>query len=167
MTHQPYIDYFENLNAKSVYFAENSFFRMDLSEITGAFRKGITFPAMSVESPEGDAEGSTKNNSVLNRTGAFTIWEKPRTGNFQEQTEKIDDCEKIGLKIIARMRLDNANPASSLYGKFDAASVRWIKVGPIFNEGLYGYRFTFTIAGSESLKVDPNDWEDIESVCGD
>lgn len=165
MTHEPHIAYFENLNAKLVDFAEKSFFRMDLSEITGAFRKGITFPAMTVESPEGDAEGSSKNNSVINRTGAFTVWEKPQTGNFADQTEKIDDCEKIGLKIIARMRLDSANHASPLYNKFEASSVRWIKVGPIFNEGLYGYRFTFNIAGSESLKVDPADWSDIEEVC--
>lgn len=165
MTHEPHIAYFKNLNEKSVHFGADSFFRMDLSEITGAFRKGITFPAMSVESPEGDAEGSSKNNSVINRTGAFTIWEKPQTGNFTDQTTKIDDCEQIGLKLIARMRLDCANPESPLYNKFDVSSVRFIKVGPIFNEGLYGYRFTFVIAGSESLKVDPADWSDIDEVC--
>tara|TARA_R110002050_G_scaffold102910_1_gene211835 strand:+ start:169 stop:666 length:498 start_codon:yes stop_codon:yes gene_type:complete len=165
MTHKPIIEYLENLNEKLVDFSENSFFRMDLAEITGAFRKGITFPAMTVESPEGDGEGSTKNNSAINRTCAFTVWEKPQTGNFAAQTEKIDDCEKIGLKLIARMRLDCANPESPLFNKFDVASVRFIKIGPIFNEGLYGYRFTFNIAGSESLKVDPADWSDIEEVC--
>ncbi|MBT0607652.1 hypothetical protein [Aequorivita echinoideorum] len=165
MTHAPIIAYLENLNAKLVDFAENSFFRMDLAEITGAFRKGITFPAMCVESPEGDAENSTKNNSVLNRTCAFTIYKKPQQGNFIDQDEKIDDCEKIGLKIIARMRLDNAAPDSPLYNKFEVASVRWVKVGPIFNEGLYGYRFIFTIAGDEKLIVNPDDWSDIENVC--
>lgn len=139
---------------------------MDLAEITGAFRSGITFPAMVVESPEGDLNGSSIHNSVIQRTGAFTVYKKPTKGNFQQQNEYLDDCEKLGLKIVARMRLDNANPDHAMYQRFDIPGISWIKVGPIFNENLYGYRFTYPIKGSEPLTVNPADWQDLDSVCG-
>lgn len=164
-THKPILDYFQSLNEKLVDFPEKSYFRMDLEEIMGSFRSRINFPAMAVESPDGDAEGSTVSNSVLGRLFAFTIYQNPEKGNFAEQNQMIDQCERIGLKIIARMRYDAFDPEHLLYNHFLVSSVKWTKVGPIFNEELFGYRFTGIISGSESLKVDPADWSDVDSVC--
>lgn len=164
-THKPIIDYFESLNAALKDFPEKSFFRMDLSEINGAFRTGIGFPALGIESPELDTEGSNINNSVVGRTFAFTVYVNPRQGNYERQNLDLDLAEKIGWKIIARMRHDARNPESLLYNKFDSSAVSAIKIGPVFTEMLYGYRFTGTIRGSESLKLDPADWGDIETTC--
>lgn len=165
MTHKPIIDYFEQLNANLLDFPEKSFFRMDLAEIQGSFRSGINFPAMVVESPEGNTEGSTINASVINRTGAFTVYQNSKQGDFGQQNQLLDQCERIGIKILARMRLDNANPAHAMHNRFDIPGVTWIKVGPIFTEKLYGYRFMYDLRGTESLIVDPADWSDIDEVC--
>lgn len=165
MTHKTLIDYFESLNTLLVDFGENSFFRMDLSEITGAFRSGITFPAMAVESPDGDLEDTSNNNSVLGKDFAFTVYKKPTSGNYEEQNQFLDDCETIGLKIIARMRYDAMDNDHFLYNRFDPSTVNYIKVGPIFNENLFGYRFTGKIKGSKSLQINPEDWSDLNSPC--
>ena len=164
-THKPIIDYFEFLNAASVHFQENSFFRMDLQEIFDSFRSGISFPAMAVESPEGDAEGSDITSSALTRTVAFSIYQLPQAGNAAQQNEMLDECERIGLKILARMRYDARQPGHLLYNRFKVSSAKWMKVGPLFTEQLYGYRFTVEIEGGESLKVDAADWKDIDLVC--
>ena len=159
------IDYLKQLNLASVHFGENSFFRMDLEEIFGSFRSGISFPALAVESPEGDAEASDITGSALSRTLAFTVYQNPRHGDFEEQNIMLDECERIGLKILARMRHDARKPEHLLYNRFKASSAKWIKVGPVFTEELYGYRFTVTIEGNESLKLDAADWKDSDLTC--
>lgn len=164
-THKPIIDYFENINLKLKDFGENSFFRMDLTEIQGKIRSGINFPALAVESPDGDAEKSIDQNSVISRMFAFTVYMNPEKENYNEQNEMVDLCEIIGKKILARMRYDARIPEHLLFNKFKVSSAKWIKVGPIFTEGLYGYRFTGIIEGNEPLKVDPEDWDDINSTC--
>jgi len=164
-THKPIIDYFESLNLALNDFQPDSFFRMDLNEIRGAFRRGISFPCMTVESPEGDGSGSAITNSVLGRYFAFTIYMNPEKDNPEEQNNYLDLCERVGLKILARMRLDATKEGHLLYDRFEIDNCKYHKVGPIFTELLYGYRFTGIIRGSESFKVDPADWKDLETVC--
>lgn len=164
-THKPLLDYFENINSNLKDFPDKSFFRMDIEEIFGAFRRGINMPAMSVESPEGEATKSSPSNNFIGRTFAFNIMAMPKKGDFEEQNRIIDQCEQIGWKIIARMRFDNTDPKSLIYNKFKVSSVRFHKIGPLFNEELYGYRFTGEIGSSESLQVNKDDWEDLDRDC--
>ena len=161
-THKPIIDYFENINLQLKDFPQNSFFRMDLEEIAGAIRSGINFPALAVESPDGDGQNSVEQNSVIGRMFAYTVYMNPEMGNFQEQNEMIDLCERIGKKILARMRYDARIEGHFLNNRFKVSSTKWIKVGPIFTERLYGYRFTGIIEGNEPLIIDAADWADIE-----
>jgi len=164
-THKPIVDYFQGLNTKLNDFPADSFFRQDLDEIYGAFRKGINFPCMAVESPEGDAEESSMNNSVIGRMFAFVVYMNPKAGNFEQQNDMLDQCERIGKKLVSRMRYDARIEDNILHDRFEASSVSWVKVGPVFNEMLYGYRFSGFIKGSESLKVDAADWEDLDLIC--
>lgn len=165
MTHKLIIDYLEQLNLNLKDFAENSFFRLDLREIEGAIRTGITMPCMAVESPEIDPSASTVNSSTIGRWFAFTVYMNPEVDNQQEQNEMLDLCERIGLKVLARMRHDARIPAHPLYNKFLISSCSGMKIGPVFTELLYGYRFMGMIQGSESLKIDAADWKDIDLTC--
>lgn len=164
-THANLVDYFKNLNAQLNDFPEESFFRQDLEEIFGAFRSGINFPCMALESAELDAPDSTEQNTVIGRMFAFVVYMNPKRGNFDQQKEYIDKCEKIGKKILARMRYDANIPGNLLYRKFKVNTIKAVKVGPVYTEQLHGYRFVGMISGNESLKVDPADWKDIDTVC--
>lgn len=164
-THGFIVDYMQNLNSQLKDFPDNSFFRMDIDEIFDGFRAGINFPAMSIESPEGDTKGSQVSASVISRTFAFTILQNPEKTNYAEQNQMLDQCERIGLKILSRLRYDNTQMNNVLHQKVDLTGFSWVKVGPIFDEELYGYRFTVHLTGNESLKLDPDDWKDIDSIC--
>lgn len=157
------VDYFEQIatNLKDL----NGFFRMDLVEIQGSFRSNAQFKCLVLESHEGNFESSNTQQSVNDRTFAFTIYDKPRKNDFDDQNLKLSECEAAGLKVIARMRHDAFQPNHFLYNKFFVETVSYAKVGPVFTEGLYGYRFIGSIKGHESLKLNPTDWNDDPTVC--
>lgn len=163
VSHSVLIDYWkhikDNLNGLE------DFFRMDLSEIKGAFRSSANFPCLVAESHESDFGNSKTNQSVNNRTFAFTVYYNPESGNFLEQNEMLDLSEAMGLKIIARMRHDATIKTHFLFNRFKVENVKSHKVGPVFNEQLYGYRFTGEISGAQSLIVAAHDWEDIDEDC--
>jgi hypothetical protein len=163
ISHAVIINYFEDLQKKLN--GLNDFFRMDLAEIKSAFRSAASFPCLVVESHESDFGKSKTNQSVNDRTFAFTIYYKPENGNFDEQNEMLDLSEAMGLKIIARMRHDTAIRTHFLFNKFKVETIKNHKVGPVFNERLYGYRFTGEFTAGEPLKVSPEDWSDIDAVC--
>ena len=164
-THGEIVKYFKNLNSQLNDFPENSFFRQDLQEIFGAFRSGINFPCLALESPEIDGQDSNEQNSVLGRMVAFVVYMNPQQNDFDQQNDYLDQCEKIGKKILARMRYDSNIPGNLLYRKFKLITMKGVMVGPLYTEHLYGYRFAVMISGNEPLKVDPADWKDIDSVC--
>lgn len=165
MTHKLIIDYLEQLNLNLNDFAEDSFFRLDLTEIEGGIRTGISYPCMAVESPDIDFSESTINSSVIAKIFSFTVFMNPDSENSEEKDFMTDLCERIGLKILARMRHDARTPEHPLYNKFLIESCEGIKVGPVFTELLHGYRFTGIIKGNETLKVNAADWADIDLVC--
>ena len=164
-THAQLVAYFKNINKQLNDFPENSFFRQDLEEIFGAFRTGIQFPALALESAEIDTPDSTEQNTVIGRMFAFVVYMNPQHNNYDQQNEYLDQCERIAKKILARMRYDNNVKGNLLYRKFKVSTVKGVMVGPVYNEHLYGYRFAGMISGNESLKVDPSDWKDLDSIC--
>lgn len=163
ISHSIIIAYFKNLQEKLI--GVEDFFRMDLSEIQGSFRSSANLPCLTAESHESDFSNSRTNQSVHSRNFAFTVWYKPELGNFNQQNQMLDESEAMGLKIIARMRQDATDKNHFLFNKFKVENVKNQKVGPTFNEQLYGYRFTGEISGTQSLIVSADDWTDIDNVC--
>jgi len=163
INHLEIVNYFKTLAKNSKHI--ESFFRMDLREIKGSFRSKANFPCMVLESHEGDLGKSSRSEAVNQRTFAFTIYENPKREDFEDQNKKLSECETIGLKVIARMRQEGMTPKHLLYNRFKIETVTYMKVGPVFSEKLYGYRFVGSFDGFESLKVNPDDWCDEIDVC--
>ncbi len=161
--HNILVTYFKYLADN--YILLKGFFRMDLTEIQGAFRSKADFPCMVLESHEGDLGKSSKQSTVNDRTFAFTIYTKPKKADYDNQNEKLALAEQIGLAIIARMKHDATVKDHLIYNKFLVADVSYAKVGPVFNEQLYGYRFIGSIAGAEPLKYNKEDWLDNPDKC--
>tara|TARA_R110002167_G_scaffold364968_1_gene588357 strand:+ start:12772 stop:13272 length:501 start_codon:yes stop_codon:yes gene_type:complete len=161
--HNIIVEYFKSLseNHKRI----NSFFRMDLTEIMSSFRSTAEFPCLVLESHEGDLSDSTVQSTVNDRTFAFTIYEKPGKYDYDDQNVRLADTENLGLSVIARMKHDATLPDHFLYNKFKVNTVTYTKVGPVFNEHLYGYRFVGSIYGNEPLNYDPLDWSDNPDKC--
>jgi len=141
------------------------YFRMDLTEIQGAFRSSADFPCLLAESHDGDLGDSSIQQTINNRTFAFTVYFKPEKDDYDDQNLKLTQSEIFGFKIIARMKHDATIKGHFLHNHFKAETVKNHKVGPIFKEKLYGYRFTGEIKAHQPLIVDPNDWEDTPTIC--
>mgnify|MGYP003636553395 CR=1 FL=1 len=163
VSHQILVDYFKNITIQLK--TLNGFFRMDITEIKGAFRSTVEFPALVMESYEGNFDDSNLQTNVNDRTFAFTIYTKPKNGDYDDQNLQLDMAEAIGLKVIARMRYDAGQKDHFLYTRFKVNTVTYAKVGPIFNEQLYGYRFIGSIKGLETLVLNPSDWNDAPTLC--
>ncbi|WP_421801767.1 hypothetical protein [Flagellimonas sp.] len=163
INHLILVDYFKTIseNHKNI----NDFFRMDLTEIIGSFRNGTGFPCLVMESHDGDFGDSNVQSTVNNRGFAFTIYSNPERRDYDDQNEKLSDCEVIGLQVISRMKHDSTIPDHFLYNKFKISSVKYGKVGPVFSEKLYGYRFEGEIGGNEPLNFDPALWSDDPNTC--
>ena len=143
----------------------NDFFRMDLTEIQGAFRSTAAMPCLVIEAHEGDYGDSNLMQSVNNRSFAFTVYTKPKTGDYEDQDIQLTLSESLGKKIAARMRHDSFLKTHFLYNNFNVSSIKYHKIGPVFNEKLYGYRFTGELNAHEPLIVNPDDWADTPVIC--
>lgn len=165
LTHDSVVAYFKNLNEQATFFPDDSFFRMDLEEIMDAFRTGINFPAMAVESPDIDLSDSSESDTVNKRVFAFHIYKKPATDNYEDVQAAIDECEAIGYKILARIRKDSYDPATIAFNAFKPQSVKGNQVSKVFAEQLYGYRFTGEFSKSDKLELNKDDWADLDSRC--
>lgn len=163
VSHQSLVDYFQNIATQLI--GLEDFFRMDLTEIQSAFRSTAKLPCLVLESHEGSLEDSNTQTNINDRTFAFTVYLKPKNGDYDDQNMKLDTAEKLGLKIIARMRYDSNRPGNILHNRFKVNTVTYAKVGPVFNERLYGYRFIGSIKGLETLKLNPADWSDTPELC--
>lgn len=163
MTPVTYKTYFKNLSEhhKNI----KGFFRGNLSEIQGSFREGIQQPAMMLESYENDFDSN--HTSVIKESSfAFTIYVSPELetsilNTFDQEDLSLSIAEQIGDEVILRMRKDSLTKGSGIYGMFDPESVKSHKVGPIFTENLFGYRFTGFLKGNIPNKVDTNTWSDL------
>lgn len=162
-THAIIVNYFSNIADTLIDL--KSFYRMDLTEIQGAFRNNKVTPTLVLESHEADLGDSNVMQTVKNISFAFTIYILPKTGDYDDQNAKLDESEIIGLKVIARMRHDATIPGHFLYNKFKSAEVNYSKVGPVFNEELYGFRFSGNIKAPDPLIVNPTDWTDNPTIC--
>jgi hypothetical protein len=163
ISHSVIINYYQQLQQNLI--GLEDFFRMDLTEIQGSFRSDANFPCLTVESHESDLGKSQFNQSVNDRSFAFTVFYNPENGNYDEQNQMLDASEAMGFKIIARMRYDATQKNHFLFNRFKAETVKTQKIGPLFNEQLYGYRFTGEITGPQPVILDADDWLDIDAVC--
>lgn len=165
ISHQDILDYMQAAVAASADIATDNFFRMDITEIQGQMRQGITGKAVVLESHEISYEGSSPSNSLVTKSFAFSVIAPTTTGNYDQQNTALDECEVIGTKFLQRMRYHSNDATSVLYKLFDVSNVRAHKVGPVFLNW-YGYRFEIDLKPQKiDLKVKPADWSDIDDVC--
>ena len=162
------VNYLESLAQKHIDI-KNSY-RWNVSEVSGALRSGIDLPVMLIDAIETQTKADATKTIHVNTT-AFTILGKPntRTGNLDQydaQNEVLDFCQQICFDIEKRILNDSEQVKDSngaknwLYGLVDQNSFHHFKVGPLFSDGLYGYRCEVSLKNIVSKCVDSNKWND-------
>lgn len=154
-----YISYFQTAaeNHKQIKHSatEKHFFRLNIEELITGLRSEMNYPCLVLESHEGTLSDAKSDNVRDNLTGAFMILENVDTGDFDDETTKLDKCQKIGFDIISKMWKDRK--IRYLSG-FDPESVTYQKVDFKTNHAS-GYRFTFVINDLAAIQFNPNNWD--------
>lgn len=146
-------------------------YRWNVSEVTGALRKGVELPVKLIDAVETQTSGDKTKTKHTNTT-AFTIVGKPntKTGNLDEydaQNEVLDFCQQICFDIETRILHDASLPKINgvknwLYGMVDKNSFHHFKVGPLFSDGLYGYRCEVSLKNQVCTTPDVSKWDDLD-----
>jgi hypothetical protein len=163
------VNYLEQLAANHTEI--NGSYRWNSSEFSGSLRKGVALPVMLIDAVETQTSGDHKKTIHSNMT-AFTILGKPniKTGNmdtYAAQNEVLDFCQQLCFDIETRIIHDAEQVSDAegnqnwLYGMVNKNSFHHFKIGPIFTDGLYGYRCELTLKNQECTLPDASKWEDL------
>lgn len=145
-------------------------YRWNVSEVSGALRSGIELPVMLIDAVETQTKGDASKTLHVNTT-AFTILGKPntRTGNsdqYAAQNEVLDYCQQICFDLETRIIHDASISRKDgvknwLYGLVDKNSFHYFKLGPIFSDGLYGYRCELAFKNQVCIEPNTAKWNDL------
>ena len=146
-------------------------YRWNVSEVSGKLRKGIQLPVTLIDAVETQTSGD-KSKTIHANSTAFTTLGKPntRTGNlddYQAQNEVLLHCQQINFDFETRILKEAENPKDAngnknwLYGLVDKNSFHHFKVGPLFSDGLYGYRCELTLKNQVCTEPNVDKWNDL------
>lgn len=167
ISHEQLLLFFENLGKQSTHI--NGCYRWNTDEFKGAMRKGIKITVMLIDSPTIAEQGNdaTNVNDMYNCALTFLGKEGVKTGrmdSYVEQNEvlnhNLEIAKKFRAKITHLSEQEELNDVKNwLYGRLVKGSFKFLKVGAIFTENLYGYRLQFQIRLRPNLIVLKNDWK--------
>jgi hypothetical protein len=162
------IEYLDFLASNHVNIADS--YRWNVSDISGAFRKGVALPVMLIDPienhPQGDAVKIINDNMT-----AITILGKPNTttaqlDSYSQQNIVLNYTYELCLDVMKRILSDaqkiTINGSKNwMYGMVDVSSFHILNIGPVFTDRLYGYRMEIVFKNTESLIVDESKWNDL------
>lgn len=157
LTHKKLVDFFRQIaTANNVL---KGFYRFNWNEINGLFRPGVEKPALLLESYSAEIEENINRTTHFNKKAvSFLIIDQAGApDNYEKQEQVLDDLENTALDILAYLKHEHKNRDSFLFGLLEADSLRYEKVGPIF-DNFYGWNILFTIKNHEPMRYDPLKW---------
>lgn len=153
---QKYTDienYFECLSREHLEI--KTFCRYELEELLDKTCSIQGFPALILEGFDFDYSGSTPDNILKNRTGAFCIVNNCDVFNSKERTETCENNEIIAEQILMRMVSDKKKRLPLLTG-FDITSAEGFHfVNPVLGYVFCRINFSFKTKITENTKI----WE--------
>lgn len=161
------ISYLEDLADKHIDIKDK--FRWNISEVSGAMRSGVEYPVMTIDSPEVSTTGDTAKRFHQNSI-AFNILAKPEgqrgADKYAEQNVVLNQCLQICYDLECRIIADGSlvkigGEKNWLYNMIDINSFNFQKIGPIYSDGLFGYRCELLIKNSVPRVVDTSKWNDL------
>lgn len=99
----------------------------------------------------------------IRKLGFAIIYNEVKPDDYEAQYAAIDAAETLALKVIAHVRYDNRTKDHFLLNSLQKDS---INLEPVeLSRSDFGAEVTFDIKNSQSLKLDPDDWKDITTIC--
>lgn len=157
-------EYFQQLVEHATFINDFSgYFARELHDKQGSFQ-GVCYPCLALFGYGIDIEGEQLNSTAVRSMNFGILIGDIPAGDYEAQYQTIDRAEILAMKVVARMRYDSHNERHFLYG---ALLKNTIEVRPIELEGsgIFGVEVSFKLKNHQSLKLNTEDWNDIDSIC--
>lgn len=157
VTHKPIVKLHKDIS--QYHNSINGFYRFNWNEINGMLRNGVGVPVLLLESHSAKLETSPNKATTFNdRAISFLVLDNTsRPDAYDEQETVLDATENICIDIASYLKKLNDDRTSPWFGKFEASSYTYEKVGPIFGN-MYGWNVTYILTNHESLCFDADKW---------
>jgi hypothetical protein len=149
----------------------NDKYRWNAGEFTARLRTGVNLPVVLIDAVETQSSGDNTK-TIHSHSTAITVLGKDQTytgkiDSYQKQNEVLEMCQKICFDFETRIiddaskLVDDQGSKNWLYGHVDKNSFHHFKVGPVFTDGLFGYRCEITIKNQVPTNVEALNWHDL------
>uniref|UniRef100_UPI0039A7059D hypothetical protein n=1 Tax=Ornithobacterium rhinotracheale TaxID=28251 RepID=UPI0039A7059D len=139
------------------------YFQRDLSNKLESY-EGLSSPYLALWDYEKEYQGDDRNTVAVISLGYVILKSDVPPDDIEAQYAAIDECEKIAKSVNARLRYDNHDKSHFLFGSFLKEQT---KIQPIDTEDLgFGVQVEVFFKNPEHLALKPEDWADIDMVCG-
>lgn len=156
-------NYFHFLVEKSNFLNDYvGFFSREYAE-KEASHKGLNDPLLALFRYELGFDSPGENALAVRKIGFSIQYNDVPKDDLELQYIAINNAEDLALKVLARIRLDNYNRDHFLYNAFIQDSVQILPLELSLNN--FGVDVFFNLKNKQSMKVDVNDWKDLEKVC--
>lgn len=155
------VDYFDNLCRKNKLVAHSDndkhFFQINILDIMQGNVKGLKYPAVLLEVPEGGYQGDTLDNTLYVKTIALSFVTYVEMTDVAAQVNAYEAMEVIGRQFMSRIAKDYKN--KSTIKVFRHNQVRCYKLSGVM-DSCYGWRFEIPIGeiAKEMQVYTANDW---------
>ncbi len=155
--------YFEYLVEKSTFLSDFvGYFQREWANRTGS-KAGLKSPYLALFRYELGFDGPDQNTVAVRKIGFSIMYNNVKNDDLDAQYNAIHDAEALALKVIARIRFDSNNQEHFLFNSFLKDSV---EINPVeLSAAEFGVEVFFNLKNKQLLKVDPSDWNDIDTVC--
>ncbi|ANF51763.1 hypothetical protein A0O34_15165 [Chryseobacterium glaciei] len=156
-------NYFENLSVQANFINDFvGFFQREWANRTASV-KGLKTPALALFKYDLGFDGPDQNTVAVRKLGFAIMFNNIKPDDLEGQYIAIHDAEQLALKVLGRIRYDSNTPDHPLFNSFLKDSV---EINPVeLSGGEVGVDVLFNFKNKQLLKVDPEDWEDIENIC--
>lgn len=156
-------NYFENLATQATFlngFA--GFFNRELISKINEY-DSLRSPYLALFKYNINLQGSEQNTQALRQLGFAISFNNISAGDYDAQYAAIDMAEKLAIKVLARIKYDNNIRSSFLWNSLVKESVQIIPFE--LESGDFGAEVLFSLKNPQALVLEPDDWDDITSVC--
>jgi len=155
-------DYFENLTKSSQFIKSFAgYFRREL--LNKEASDDLDAPYLTIFGYSLGLSGPEQNTISVRKIRIGIMYNNVPEDDFEAQYRAIDNAESHLLKILARIRWDSSQENHFLYNSFIKDSVEISPVELTLNS--FGSECYLELKNSQSLKLEADDWKDIDSIC--
>lgn len=156
-------NYFKNLSEKSTLLKDFAgFLDRELRNKTNSFT-GISSPFLHLWKYQKGYLGENQQTMAVISVGYAILKNNISVTDFEAIYDAVDECEKIAHHVNSRIRYDSNDPNHFLFNSYLKDRTR---IEPIYMEEVgFGVEVQVFFQNPQPIKLNPDEWTDIESVC--